>query len=141
VAAALPDGSPQARVYEAVRLVRSGAVDEGLRRLAGAAAETPFSTWRVAPLFLYGDLAAEHGRDAEAAAALRRFQALYLPRMMWRAWAWPRSLLRLAQAEARLGHAAAAREALDRLEAAWREAEGDAPLLAEARALRRRLGR
>jgi tetratricopeptide (TPR) repeat protein len=134
----LREDSIRARLTAAVLAARRGEPG-GLERLGELAGKTPFSVWRVAPLFLYADLAARAGRLEAAADAHRRFQALYLPRTMYRSWAYPRSLLGLARAEAGLGHAAAARQTLDRLLAAFVRAEPDHPLLAEARALRARL--
>ncbi|MFO0582078.1 MAG: protein kinase [Anaeromyxobacter sp.] len=97
LAAGLPPGSVAARAYAGVAAIRAGEVDRGLEALRALAAEHPVTAWRLPPLFLYADLAAEHGRGAEAARALRAFQALYLPRTMWRGWAYPRSVAALAR--------------------------------------------
>jgi hypothetical protein len=134
----LRPGSVRAEITAAVLAARRG-VPGGLERLRELANRTPISVWRVAPLFLYAELAARAGRYEEAADAYRRFQALYLPRTMYRAWAYPRSLLGLAQAEAKLGNTAVARPALSRLLAAFERADQDHPLVREARSLRARL--
>lgn len=135
----LPAGAPLARAHAAVAAFRRGEREEALSALRALSEETPFSVWRIAPVFLYGVLAAEAGRDEAAVDALRRFEALYLPRMLWRSWALPLALLRRAQAEERLGRSGDARATVERLLGAWRGAEeGDAVLL-EARALRARL--
>ncbi|MFT3915287.1 MAG: protein kinase [Anaeromyxobacteraceae bacterium] len=97
LAAGLAPGSVEARAYAGVAAVRAGDVDRGLEALRALAAEHPVTAWRLPPRFLYADLAAEHGRGAEAARALRAFQALYLPRTMWRGWAYPRSVAALAR--------------------------------------------
>ncbi len=89
--------------------------------------------------YLLGDLLVEMGEDREASSALARFQSLYTQET-WRSWAYPRSLYLLARARDRLGDRAGAREALDRLLKLWRDADAGLPLLAEARALRARVG-
>ncbi len=134
----LRPGSLLARTYEAVAAFRRGE-DGGLDRLRDLSRATPLSLWRVAPLYLYGELAAEAGRDAEAAEAFGRFHGLYVPRMMWRSWAYPRSLFLQARSYERLGRTEKAREAVDRLLGNWAHAEETQPLLADARALQARL--
>jgi tetratricopeptide (TPR) repeat protein len=135
----LRPGSAVAETYEAVAAWRRG--DPGaLAALRQAATRSPVLVWRVAPLFLYGEAAARAGDDAAAIAALERFQALYLPRMIWRSWAHPRSLVLLAGAYERQGARPQARAALDRFFRTWKEADSDDPLLVEARAIRARLG-
>ena len=138
LAKALHPGSPRAEIANAVIAVRKGEAG-ALDHLHDLAEKTPISVWRVAPLFLYADLAEQAGRLEDAAAAHRRVQSLYTARTMWRAWAYPRSLLALARIEAKLGRPAAARPLLDRLLVAFARAEPDHPVLAEARALRARL--
>lgn len=91
LAAALPPGSALRRTHDAVARVRRGEVDAGLAELRDVAATSPVFTWRVAPVYLLGDLSAEAGRCAEAVEALRRFQSTWQPIAMWRSWALPRS--------------------------------------------------
>jgi tetratricopeptide (TPR) repeat protein len=139
LARGLRPGSVLAETYDAVAAWRRqdpGAL-EALRR---ASTRSPVSVWRMAPLFLYGEAAARSGDDVAAVAALERVQTLYVPRMMWRSWAHPRSLVLLAGAHARLGEKAKARAVLDRFFRAWKDADPADPLLAEARAVRARLG-
>lgn len=93
-----------------------------------------------APAWLAAECALEVTPDQRALADLRRFQRFYRPLGPWRAWAWPRSLLLEARLLDRLGRRAEARTALSRLEALWSRADPDLPLVAEAKALRRRLG-
>lgn len=114
---------------------------DALARLGEKVRRSPASVWRVPPIFLYAELAREAGRFEEAADGYRRFQALYLPRTVARSWAYPRSLVGLAEAEAAAGRRDAARRTLDRLQAAFKAAEPDNPLLERVRALRARLGR
>jgi len=134
----LRPGSALAETTRAVVAWRGG--DPGaLEALRRASERSPVSVWRVAPLFLYGEAAARAGDDARAIAALERFQALYVPRMMWRSWAHPRSLVLLAGAYERSGAHGAARATLDRFFRAWKDADPSDPLLAEARAIRGRL--
>jgi eukaryotic-like serine/threonine-protein kinase len=137
----LPPGSAGERTWRAVDAWRAGDVEAGLAGLRAVSAEAPADLWRVAPLFLLGDVAAREGRDTEAIAALDAFERLYLSRTMARAWAYPIAELRLAQAEARTGRTAQARARVDRLLADVGRGEADAPVVVEARALRRKLGR
>ena len=138
LATRLRPGSALAETTRAVVAWRGG--DPGaLEALRRASERSPVSVWRVAPLFLYGEAAARAGDDARAIGALERFQALYVPRMMWRSWAHPRSLVLLAGAYERSGAHGAARATLDRFFRAWKDADPSDPLLAEARAIRGRL--
>ena len=139
LAADLPPDSLRAKTHAAIARWNRGETDAALEDLRAITDRMPASVWRLAPLYLYGDLAARAGRDREAIDALARFQAMYLPRMMWRSWAYPRSLVLVARSHERLGERDRAREALRKLFDAWEGAERDAPLLAEARALRARL--
>ena len=79
--------------------------------------------------------------DAAALEDLRRFQRFYYPLGQWRTWAYPRSLLLEARVLDRLGNRDEARAVLAKLEDLLSQADPDFPLLAEARALRRKLGR
>jgi tetratricopeptide (TPR) repeat protein len=89
--------------------------------------------------YLLGELLVEARRDREAVAALRAFQGRHFD--FWvRCWAYPRSLLLAAESLERLGDREGARAEVDRLLAIWRRADADLPALAEARALRARLG-
>jgi tetratricopeptide (TPR) repeat protein len=90
--------------------------------------------------WLHAECAAEAAPDEEALRALRRFQRAWRPLGPWRAWAHPRSLLLEARLLEGLGRRAEAGTALARLEALWARADPGQPLLADLRALRRRLG-
>ncbi|HUL58552.1 MAG TPA: serine/threonine-protein kinase [Anaeromyxobacteraceae bacterium] len=139
LARSLRAGSLQAETHAAVAAHRRGD-PAALDRLRAVAERTPITTWRVAPLFLYGDLAARAGRDADAVRALERVEALYVPRTMWRTWAHARALLLLAGAYERLGDREKARGAAGRFLAEWTRADPADPLLAEGRAVARRVG-
>jgi hypothetical protein len=103
LAAGLRPGSPPRRAAAAVAKVRRGDVDAGLAELRELSATTPVFTWRVAPVFLYGDLAAEAGRCGEALEALARFQRTWQPIAMWRSWALSWARQRAAACEAKAG--------------------------------------
>jgi serine/threonine protein kinase len=135
----LRPGSVLARAHEAIATFRAGRIDRALAALATLAVEAPVCAWRPSPLWYLADLAAEAGRHAEAAAALERLEALYLPRMLWRTWAHPRALWLLARSRAALGETAGARDALARLLGEWHDADPAAPLLAAARELQARV--
>jgi tetratricopeptide (TPR) repeat protein len=101
LAGRLRPGSVLWRAYDGVAKVRRGEVEAGLGVLRELAGASPVVTWRVAPVYLYGDLAAEAGRCAEAVDALARFQRTWQPIAMWRSWAIPRSRQLVAACEAR----------------------------------------
>jgi len=86
------------------------------------------------------ECAFEASRDEAALADLRRFQRFYYPLGQWRTWALPRSLVLEARLLQQLGRPAEASVALARLEDMLSGADADHPLLADARALRRKLG-
>jgi tetratricopeptide (TPR) repeat protein len=136
----LRPGSPRQQTYQAVVLWQRAQREEALRQLREIAARSPFDAdLAVAPAYLYGDLAARAGADAEAVVALRDFQALFIPTMMWRSWAYPRSLYLAAASLERLGRRAEAAEQVDRLLDQWKGGDSDQLLLKDARALRARL--
>jgi tetratricopeptide (TPR) repeat protein len=141
LARGLPPESPRRRAYEAVVLWRRG--DRGGARaiLDELTARTPWSSTPhgLPPSFLRGELAAEMGDDAAAIASLERFGSLHFYRLDFWSWAHPRSLYLLARSYERTGDMHRARERIAKLLALWRSADPDLPLLAEARALGRRL--
>lgn len=141
VAVHLRPGTPRRETYDAVVLWQRDRRSEALARLREIAARSPFDAenFALAPAYLYGDLAARSGADEDAVEALRDFRSLFLPIMMWRSWAYPRSLVLSAASLERLGRRAEALEQVDRLLADWRDADPGLPLLEEARALRARL--
>ena len=140
VAAHLRPGSPRRQAYDAVVLWQRGERTEALRRLREIAARSPFDAdLAIAPAYLHGELAARSGADDEAVEALRQFRSLFIPIMMWRSWAYPRSLYLSAVSLERLGRRDEALEQVERLRGDWRGADPELPLLKEARALHARL--
>ncbi len=136
----LRPGSPREQTYQAVVVWQRGERGEALRRLREIAARSPFDAdFGIAPAYLHGELAARAGADAESVEALLDFQTLFLPTMMWRSWAYPRSQVLAAASLERLGRHAEALEQVDRFLAHWQGADPRLPLLKEARALRARL--
>lgn len=93
-----------------------------------------------APSWYAAECAFEASPDETALEALHRFQRFYYPLGQWRTWSYPRSLLLETRVLDRLGRLEEARAALARLEDLLSQADPDLPLLAEARALRRKLG-
>jgi tetratricopeptide (TPR) repeat protein len=138
LAGRLRPGSPDAALYRAVAAWREGRLAEALPELRRLAATHASSGARL-DAYLLGEASLEAGRAEEAAAALRRFQRLWVP-LRWMGWSYPRSLLLLARAEAALGHRDQARRAAAELASIWRRADPDYPPLAELRALEARLG-
>jgi tRNA A-37 threonylcarbamoyl transferase component Bud32/tetratricopeptide (TPR) repeat protein len=131
----LRPGSALERTHQALILWHRGELDRALALLAEISAATPVFVWRLAPVWLLGDLAARSGRDDVAVAAMERFEALYAPRMMWRSWAHARALVTLARCRLRRGETEPARAALSRVSAERAQGDEDDPVLAEARAL------
>ncbi len=93
-----------------------------------------------APSWYAAECAVEASPDESALEALHRFQRFYFPLGQWRTWAYPRSLLLESRVLERLGRLEEARATMAKLEDLLSGADPDLPLLAEARALRRKLG-
>jgi len=93
------------------------------------------------PAWLAAECAFEADGAEAALADVRRYQRFYFPLGLWRAWAYPRSLMLEATLLERLGRRGEASDALARLERLWGHADAGLPVRAEARTLRRRLGR
>jgi tetratricopeptide (TPR) repeat protein len=119
------------RARDAGDVARARRVLDDLRRRASRPSA------HAAALVL-GEICFEARDDRCAIEALDEFQ-----RHHWlfdaSAWAYPRSLHLRAVAEERLGEHAAAHATLKRLLAIWKDADPDLPLLAETRALERKL--
>jgi eukaryotic-like serine/threonine-protein kinase len=139
LAARLPPGSLPARMHAAVRAWRAGQLGAALRELAELERIDRAPGYTPAPAFFAAEVALEARRPELAVAAVERLQALYVPTRLWRSWAYPRSFIVLALAEAQRGRTSEARQALARFFESWRKADADAPLLREARALERSL--
>jgi tetratricopeptide (TPR) repeat protein len=138
--ARLERGSTAAELYQALAQWRAGDAEGALARLRAVERRQP-APWPLsllAPSFLRGEICAAEGRDAEAVAALRAFEALYVS-PLWRGWAIPRARLLAARSAERLGRPAEARAQARRLVAAFARAEPGQPEVAEARAIAARL--
>jgi eukaryotic-like serine/threonine-protein kinase len=135
-----PAQSTEAVLYEGLTLWRQGRHADALA-LLGQAERLDRAPATIAPAYLIAEIAADAGRDGEAAEAIERFHAIYEPLTIWRSWAYPRSLVLLARCQHRLHHVAEARATLARFFRMWRRTDPDAPLLAEAKTLEGRMGR
>jgi tetratricopeptide (TPR) repeat protein len=89
-------------------------------------------------VWFHAYVAHEAGEYAEAIAATDQFERI-LHLNPWRAWGVATLLHRKAEAQERLGDRAGALATTERLLARWTRADPDLPLLAEAKAMRRRL--
>lgn len=117
-----------------------GAALPSLRELARGDPVSVESGPPEAPAWYAAECAFEASPDEAALLDLRRFQRFYYPLGQWRTWAYPRSLLLETRVLLKLGRRDEAKAALAKLENLLSPADGNLPLLAEARALRRRLG-
>jgi tetratricopeptide (TPR) repeat protein len=136
VASKLPAGVERSQ-YQAALAWRSGRREEALSALR-ALAKRPEMESRGLSLWLLAQVALEAGNASEAVAAVEALRKT--PAGLWRSWALPQSLYLEAVASERLGDRDRAAQTLDRLLAIWKKADPDLPFLAEARAMRRRLG-
>ncbi|HEX8908740.1 MAG TPA: hypothetical protein VF805_06030, partial [Anaeromyxobacteraceae bacterium] len=141
LAARLDRASTSARMQNAAQLWRDGRAGDAASALAELEARDRVPSLTLAPSFLAAEVALDAGRDQDAIEAIHRFHEVYEPLRLLRSWAYPRSLILLARAHARLGEPAEAWAALARFAKLWRGADEDEPLLAEARALERSLPR
>jgi serine/threonine protein kinase/tetratricopeptide (TPR) repeat protein len=135
VAQKLPPGIERSQ-YQAALAWKSGRREEALSALRELAKRTEMEP-RAQSLWLLAQVALESHRDTEVVAAVEALRKA--PSGLWRSWGLPQSLFREAQAHERLGNPARATETLDALLAFWKQADPDLPLLAEARALRKKL--
>jgi tetratricopeptide (TPR) repeat protein len=133
----LPPG-PGRTVYEAVAAWRGGDHDRALGLLRPLlASPRRGSDLAISATWIAAKVAMDAGREDEAVAALRNLRGM--PGGIARSWMYPRSFYLEAVALDRLGQRARARERVDHLRDLLRGADPDLPLLAEAKALRRRL--
>ncbi len=134
----LVPGSPYDRLYRAVVDWRRGDASGAADRIAELMRQSP---WVMRGAWLQAEALFEAGRYAEAVTALGRFQTVYDERegLVYRSWAYPKSLYLLARSYEELGRRDEARAEIGKLLAMWKDADPDLPLLAEARALRARL--
>jgi tetratricopeptide (TPR) repeat protein len=106
---------------------------EGVRKLARSPEAKPEVLW------VHAIVASDVHQDEEAIAAMDQFERtiLYNP---WRGGGSAELLYRRALSQERLGDTAGARASVERLLSWWKRADSDLPLLAETRALCRKLG-
>jgi tetratricopeptide (TPR) repeat protein len=137
ISAELPAGSYPRRLGEALQAWLRG---EQAQALAALRSLDTGSRSQVA--WLRGMIAAELGRHDEAVEPLARYQRLIRggAEELERIDMLPRARLQLARSLDALGRRAEAREVVARQLDVWREADPDLPLLAEAKALCRKLG-
>jgi tetratricopeptide (TPR) repeat protein len=133
----VPPG-PGRTVYEAVAAWRGGDHDRALGLLRPLlASPRRGSDLAIGATWIAANVAIDAGREDEAIAALRNLRGM--PGGIARSWMYPRSFYLEAVALDRLGQRARARESIGHLLGLLRGADPDLPLLAEAKALRRRL--
>jgi tetratricopeptide (TPR) repeat protein len=130
-------GTPQAEAYRAILAWRRGDGEEALA-IARASPAPP-----IPMVYTAGQIALESGDPTLAVEWLERLRVMTMGDGggLWRAWSYPRSLYLSAVAHEQTGRPERALARLDELLSAWRPADPDAPLLAEARALRAKLER
>jgi hypothetical protein len=136
------DAGSVALVEALIRWRKEGA-RAALPTLRRAARDDPTHAWIVgpdAPTWFAAEAAVEASPDASALDDLRRARRCFYPLGQWKTWTQPRGLLLEARVLAGLGRSREAHDLLARLEAQLAGADPDYPLLAEMRALRRRLG-
>jgi tetratricopeptide (TPR) repeat protein len=140
LAAGIPDEVTWADVSKAqwpgLRSWRGGDGAQARAALERLAAAGPPHNQTV-PTYLLALLARREGRDADVVEAADRHARA--PRIVLGTVTLPEVTLWAAEALERMGRSAEARERVDRLLGWWSRADPDLPLLAEAKALKRRL--
>ena len=144
-ASKLSEGSPPQALYRALLLEHENRREESieaLRTIAAAAVRPPTRFFEAQVLYLLGEVLLAADRPAEAIEAMKPLRGI---NTTWGGWFevaenWPRAVLVRAQAYERLGQISDAVGELDGLLATWKNADPDLPLLADARAMRARLG-
>jgi eukaryotic-like serine/threonine-protein kinase len=135
MAKGLPPGNERTQ-FEAALSWRRGEPEKALPRLRQLAKESEHDS-RGITLWLLSKVALESHREEAAAAAAEGLAKVWAG--AWRSWGYPQALYLAAVARERLGERAKARQMLDHLLDIWKRADPDLPLLAEARAMRKRL--
>jgi len=124
--------------YEAIAAWRRGDSGAAMARLEKLAARDPnsrkFWNWWLAYI------AFDARRDAEAIAATTVYENARDQVSVWRSWGLARLLYKKAIAQERMGDRAGAKATVERLLGWWTKADPDLPMLAETRALCRKLG-
>jgi serine/threonine protein kinase/tetratricopeptide (TPR) repeat protein len=134
LAEGLAPGTPMRALYEAILAWKDGRIDDARARLDALEREHPSPMFGFPPAFVRAELELENGRDAEALAAIDRYDRVPFQRFS-RSWAYPQSLLLRGRALARLGRDDEARATLERLLKLWVNADPGLPLLDETRQL------
>lgn len=129
----------QRNFHEAIFAWRTGRLDDAERALRPLAAGLALNA-RYQALYALGEVAASRRRPQQVVEVLERAAAMAPSGNLLWAWLHPRMLLLLAVAYEDLGDHERARARLGSFLALWKRADPDLPLLAEARALERRLG-
>jgi tetratricopeptide (TPR) repeat protein len=129
---------PHRQLYEAAVAWRRGDRDRATLILQELARH-PASEERAPALWMLANVAWESGRYLETVTAVDAFRTA--PGGLWRSSSYPQSLYIAALAHERLGNRAKALETVDRLLGNWTRPDPDLPYLADARALKARLGR
>jgi tetratricopeptide (TPR) repeat protein len=137
LAARFGAGGPGMRQYRALLAWREGEREQALAELQEMARRGP-SYSRPSAVYLLATIAREEHRHGDLLTLVEA-----LGRAMpsgWHAVAYPEAVLWAAEAHERLGDRDRARARIEQLLGWWRRADPDLPLLAEAKALCRRLG-
>ncbi len=137
----LPPEGMGREMWIAATALRGGRSAEAIPRFTEAIEERGFRNPTCA--YMLGRLLADAGRCRDAVVEFDRvasqFPWAFLQPSMFGTW-MPLSLLEGARCQAKLGRPDEARARLDRLLAMWKDADPDLPALAEAKAMRARLG-
>jgi hypothetical protein len=128
-------------LHDAIATWRRGDPDGAVAQLQSLIARQPMiqmlATWWLACIAL------DARKDAvglAAAESYERFEWRSIPAGMWRPWGLGRLLYKKAQAQERQGDHAGAVATVERMLAMWKRADPDLPMLAETKALCRKLG-
>ena len=125
-------------LHEAIATCRRGDLDGAVAKLQ---AIVPKATLGQALALRWLAYAAFDARqDAVAMSATETYERLPEIYDMWRPWGLGRLLYKKALAQERQGDRAGATATVERMLAMWKRADPDLPLLAETRALCRKLG-
>jgi serine/threonine protein kinase/Flp pilus assembly protein TadD len=128
--------TPHRELAEAVLSWRAGDTASALARLKALDALEPSSDWGPPPSYVLAEIASAAGEDTAVLEAARRFRAIWAHLGGTGGWTVPRMMFLEARALARLGRPDEARLAIERLLIETTQADADASLAREARALR-----
>jgi tetratricopeptide (TPR) repeat protein len=137
----IPEGAPAREAWRALSEWRAGRPEVAIpiyeRYLASIEARDSDEA------YLLGRMLADAGRCGEAVVEFDRLPRLFpwvFAQGEWLSFRMPLALLESARCNEKLERPEQARERLDRLLALWKDADPDLPALAEAKAMRARLG-